>query len=144
MKLLFDASALLNIIRLHEHDAYEILQGNLTLSLTKYEVGNALWKETMLLKRISIEEALEAISLLDKILKIMSVADPLSGDTAFKLAYNLQITYYDASYILAAAEKNAKLVTDDAKLTRKIQENTSIITEILGKKLEISSSNKLC
>lgn len=65
MNLLFDASALLNIIRLYEHDAYEILKGNLTLSLTKYEIGNAVRKETILLKRISIEESIEAISLLD-------------------------------------------------------------------------------
>ena len=45
MKLLFDASALLNIIRLRKQDAYRLLKGNLTLSLTRYEVGNALWSK---------------------------------------------------------------------------------------------------
>lgn len=143
MTLLFDASALLNIIRLYGDGAYKMLKGNLTLSLTKYEIGNVLWKETILLKRVSVEEALEAISLLSKILKIMVIVDPSNNSITFKLAHDLQITYYDASYILAATERNAKLITDDTKLTRKIQENISTIIKILGEKLEILSSDKI-
>ena len=58
MKLVFDASALLNLIRNHGQDALEYLRGNYVLTLTPYEVGNALWKEAVLLNRVSIDEAL--------------------------------------------------------------------------------------
>ncbi|RLG90813.1 MAG: hypothetical protein DRO36_05420 [Candidatus Hecatellales archaeon] len=143
MRLLFDASALLNVIRLHKQDAYRLLKGNLTLSLTKYEVGNALWKEALLLKRVSINEALETISLLDKVLKTMETVNPSNPSLTLNLAYKLQTTYYDASYIAASTEKNAKLITDDTKLTRKVEEYMNTIHKILGRKPEISSSNKI-
>jgi len=143
MRLLFDASALLNTMRLYRHEAYKILKSNLILSLTRYEIGNALWKETLLLKRLSIEEALEAASLLDKVLRIMVTADPQNSSLTLKLAYGLQMTYYDASYIVASAENNARLITDDVKLTKKVQENTDIINGMLGKKIELSPSNKI-
>lgn len=143
MSLLFDASALLNIIKLHGDDVYRILKSNLTLSLTKYEIGNVLWKEALLLRRISIGEALEAIQLLENILKVMNIINPRSSDLVLKLAYELQITYYDSSYIVSAAENNAKLVTDDTKLIEKIQERKDIINDVLKKEVEVFSSNKI-
>lgn len=143
MSLLFDASAFLNMVRIYGREARRTLKGNLVLSFTKYEVGNALWKEVTLLKRISVEEALEAISLLDKVLKLMIVVDPSNSSAVFRLAHNLQVTYYDASYILAAIERGAKMVTDDVKLIGKIQENINIINGILGRKPEILSSDKI-
>ena len=143
MKLLFDASALLNIIRLRKQDAYRLLKGNFTLSLTKYEVGNALWKEALLLKRVNINEALETISLIDRVLKTMETVNPSNPSLTLNLAYKLQTTYYDASYIAASAEKNAKLITDDTKLTRKVEKYINTIHKILGRKPEISSSNKI-
>lgn len=38
----FDASALLNLIRFTGSNALDYLKGNYTLTLTPYEVGNAL------------------------------------------------------------------------------------------------------
>ncbi|MCX8183370.1 MAG: type II toxin-antitoxin system VapC family toxin [Crenarchaeota archaeon] len=143
MKLLYDASALLNVIRLRKQNAYRLLKDSLILRIAKYEVGNALWKETLLQKRISVEEAFETMILLDKVLKIMRIVDLSNNDLAFKLAHELQITYYDAAYIVASTENNAKLVTDDTKLTRKIQENIEVTTEILKKKPETLSSNEI-
>ncbi len=143
MKLLYDASALLNVIRLRKQDAYRLLKDSLILCLAKYEIGNALWKEALLQKRIGVEEAFETMVLLDKVLKIMRVVDISNNDLALKLAYDLQTTFYDASYIVASTENNAKLVTDDMKLARKIRENTSIMAEILKKKPETSSSDRI-
>ncbi|MBO3754596.1 MAG: type II toxin-antitoxin system VapC family toxin [Candidatus Brockarchaeota archaeon] len=143
MKLLYDASALLNVIRLRKQDAYRLLKDSLILCLAKYEIGNALWKEALLQRRISVEEAFETMVLLDKVLKIMRVVDLSNNDLALKLAYDLQTTFYDASYIVASTENNAKLVTDDMKLARKIRENTSIMAEILKKKPETSSSDRI-
>jgi len=121
MRLLFDSSALLNIIRERKQNAYGLLKGNLTLSLTKHEIGNALWKETLLLGRISFEEASEALSLLDKDLEIMEIVYPKRSNLAFRLAFDLQVTYYDASYVAASIENYAKLVTSDVKLARRIE-----------------------
>ncbi|MEM4675694.1 MAG: PIN domain nuclease, partial [Nitrososphaerota archaeon] len=62
MRFLFDASAILNSIRYHREDIVDFIEGNecYTLSLAQYEVGNALWKEAYLLKRISVNDALKA------------------------------------------------------------------------------------
>ncbi|MEL9940845.1 MAG: hypothetical protein QW348_08495 [Ignisphaera sp.] len=51
MKLLFNASALLNILR---------IPGEKTL--TPYEIGNTLWKEATLLNRISLEETTQLLN----------------------------------------------------------------------------------
>lgn len=139
MKLLYDASALLNTIRLHGRDAYELLKSHLVLSLTKYEIGNALWREVSLLKRINSEEALEVIALIDDVLKVMGVVDPLDSALVFKLACKLQITYYEASYVTASIENDAKLITDDAKLMRKMQDGMETSTKVLGKKPNVLS-----
>lgn len=143
MKLLYDASALLNVIRLRRKNAYRLLKDALILHLTKYEIGNALWKESLLQKRVSVEEALETMILLGRVLKIMSAVDLLNDDLAFKLAYGLQITYYDASYIVASMENNATLVTDDMKLARKMRDKIDTATGILKKKPETLSSDEI-
>ena len=46
MKFLFDASSLFQVIKsVSEDGALRVLDENCILELTKYEVGNALWKE---------------------------------------------------------------------------------------------------
>ena len=142
MNYLYDSSALLNTIRLHKQDAYEVLKDSLTLSLAKYEIGNVLWKEALLQKRISIQEAFETILLFNSVLKIMRIVDPSDSGMVLKLAYELRVTFYDASYVVASIENNAKLITDDEKLARKIRENADVIVKILGEKPEVLSSNK--
>jgi predicted nucleic acid-binding protein len=143
MKLLFDASALLNTIRRCKEDAYSILRGNLTLSLARYEVGNALWKEALLLKRLSVDEAVEVASLLDKALTVMEMVEPLTTALTLKLAYELQVTYYDASYMVASIENQAKLITDDKQLIKRIKECIEVASKTLGRRLEISSSDEI-
>jgi predicted nucleic acid-binding protein len=143
MKLLFDASALLNIIRRCKEDAHNILKGNLTLSLARYEVGNALWKEVLLLKRLSVDEAVEVTSLLDKVLNIMITVEPLTTALTLKLAYELQVTYYDASYVVASVENQAMLITDDEQLIRRVKECIEVASKTLGRGPEISSSDKI-
>jgi predicted nucleic acid-binding protein len=143
MRLLFDSSALLNIIRVRKQDAYGLLKGNLTLSLAKYEIGNALWKEALLLGRISLEEALEALSLLDRVLEIMEMVYPKRSDLTFRLAFDLQVTYYDASYVVASIENDAKLITSDVKLARRIGEKIDTVNKVLGREPEILLSDEI-
>lgn len=64
------------------------------------------------------QHALETIFLLDTVLKIMETADPLDSALTFKLAYEHQTTYYDASYIALAKKENLMLVTEDTKLRK--------------------------
>jgi predicted nucleic acid-binding protein len=74
---------------------------------------------------------------------MMAVIDPLDSGVVLKLAYELQVTYYDASYIVASAENNARLVIDDVKLARRLQENIDTTARILGRKLEVLSSGEI-
>ena len=53
MKFLFDASSMVHVIKnCEEEKALRLLNDSCVLDLTKYEVGNALWKEHVLHKAI--------------------------------------------------------------------------------------------
>ncbi|MEM3964892.1 MAG: type II toxin-antitoxin system VapC family toxin, partial [Thermofilaceae archaeon] len=95
--------------------------------------------EAVLQGRISVEEALEVMLLMGRILEAMKTVDLKGVDQALELACKLRVTFYDASYLVATAENDAVLVTDDAKLRRKIQ-NSSTVTRILKKRPVVSSS----
>ncbi len=77
MRILFDASALLNIIRTLGDKSLSYIREGYKLTLTQYEIGNALWKEATLLKRISVSEALTLLKFLSIICEKYLVAiDP--------------------------------------------------------------------
>lgn len=50
MMFQFDSSAILNITRHYGREARKMLMDNLTPPHARYEIGNALRKETILLK----------------------------------------------------------------------------------------------
>jgi predicted nucleic acid-binding protein len=85
-------------------------------SLTEYEVGNVLWRETQQKKlknprRIATIFS-EAIRPLRKI-ELDSIADVLV------IAIERNLTFYDASYAYIAEKQNMKLVTQDTDLLKK-------------------------
>lgn len=144
MKFVFDASALLNLIRLAGSDAFNYLNGNYISSLTLYGVGNALWREAALLSRISVGETYSLLELINNMCKILNnIVNPRDNLVTLKLACELKITYYDASYIVASHELDAALVTDDEKLRKKIRLGEKIISRILGKMVNIYSTKEL-
>ncbi len=143
MKFVFDSSALLNIVRILGADAVDYLRGNYILTLTLYEVGNALWKETTLLRRISAEEAIKLLNLISDTCKILNITAPEDPLKALRLACTLKITYYDSAYITVAYEQNATLVTDDRKLREKIRREGEVVVKILGGKVNAISTNDL-
>lgn len=143
MSLLFDASALLNIIRSLGKGSIPLIKGNYVLTLTPYEVGNALWKEAMLLKRITVEEALQLLSIINSVLTLLNIVELQDRELTLKVACTLNITYYDAAYIVTAYKLNAELVTDDDKLRRKAEEHMKILKEILGGKIAIRASTEI-
>ena len=140
MKPLFDASALLNIIREHGSEALDIIEGGYLLTLTPYEIGNAIWKEAVLLNRIKVEEAKELLKQVSTIYKYMKIIDPGDQEKTLHIAAALRITYYDASYITAASELNTILVTDDSKLIKTLEKKEAKLNKILGKTLDTITS----
>lgn len=92
----------------------ETLNGKLELivpELAKYEIGNVL----LLKKKLSVEEAEFSIqALYNYPIQFISESEELAHET-YKLAANLGITYYDASFLALAKQYDALLVTENVK-----------------------------
>ncbi len=143
MKLLFDASALLNIVRELGPEAIKHLRGSYILTLTPYEVGNALLKESLLLRRITVEEALTLLSIAKDLGRVVRAVEPSDTGLVLRLAHELRATFHDSSYVATASELEAILVTDDEDLRRKVRERGEIITKILGRVVTTLSSRDI-
>jgi len=123
-KLLFDANAIYNLFRENPDDALDILSEGSTIHLAYYELGNALWRECFLLKRISIEEAEKSLCFMYEILERMQIAsiDIESGRLVLDAACKFNLTFYDSAYLTQAKKSNKPLVTDDKKLAKVAQQ----------------------
>ena len=134
-QLLFDANAIYRLIRDCPEKALDKLIEGTTISLAYYELGNALWREAHLLKRISIEEAQKSLSLMYAMLARMQVVkvDDEQGIEILQTAHKCNLTFYDSAYLVEAKKTSKILVTDDNKLAK--------AAEILG--VETLSSNIL-
>lgn len=119
MKYLIDASAVVEIIKgLEEDKALRLLSENWILDLTKYEVGNAIWKERVLQKAIQEDEFQEFLNLFRSVLARTNAltVDEKTLLEVGQIASKEKITFYDASYVTIAEARNLTLVTEDAKL----------------------------
>jgi predicted nucleic acid-binding protein len=128
-QLLFDSNAIYKLIRELPQGAVEKLVGGSTIYLAYYELGNALWRECHLLKRISIEEAEKSLDLMYSILACMQVSslDNETGSEVLNSANKFNLTFYDTAYLIEAKKSGKTLVTDDIKLA-KVAENLDIKT----------------
>jgi predicted nucleic acid-binding protein len=121
MKYLVDASSVFVILRsLEEERALRLLSENCLLDLTKYEVGNALWKEHRLHRAIQQKEVEEFLDLFREVLsrtKIL-IVDPDDLSKVAGIAIDEMMSFYDASYIIAAKDRNLTLVSEDTQLTK--------------------------
>lgn len=88
-----------------------------------YEAGNSLWKLALLTRTISVDDSLEALELFLEILRRGYVKvvrfDELDLLKVARLSIWEGITFYDASYIVAAEKARAILVTEDRELREK-------------------------
>ena len=122
--LLFDASSILTLVRELRGDAADKLLEGSTISLAYYEVGNALWRECFLLKRISREEAQSLLRAMYSIIGEMEVTSLESedeGNAILDAACRFNITFYDSAYLAQASKSKSTLVTDDKKLAKTAQ-----------------------
>ena len=128
-QLLFDSNVIYKLIRELPQDAVEKLVKGTTIYLAYYELGNALWRECLLLKRISIEEAKKSLNLMYSILERMQIAslDNATGSEVLDTAYKFNLTFYDSAYLIEAKKSDKILVSDDIKLS-KAAENLGIKT----------------
>ena len=118
-KLLFDASSVIYALKLRSLKA---LYDNYIQWLTIYEVINALWKEAVLIKAISPQEASEIVKLFTKTLDFMKILSPHPyEDEILSTARELSITAYDAAYIVLAEKNGLILVTEDKRLRAKAE-----------------------
>lgn len=117
MSCLFDSSTIFKAVK---ENAVEVLAGNFTLDLTRYELGNILWKEHALHKRISREELKRLAKLIKDVLNLMeTLTISCHEEEILTIAERLKITFYDASYIYHAKNKKTSLATEDTQLMDK-------------------------
>jgi len=119
--LLFDASSILMLVRELKGKASDKLLEESTIPLVYYELGNAVWRESFLLKKINQEEAKHLLRSLYAIvgqMELLSLEDEDEGNTILDLACNHSLTFYDSAYLAQASKSNKTLVTDDKKLSK--------------------------
>lgn len=126
MKYLFDSSA---IFRAFKENKIEILTGNFTLELARYELGNILWKDCVLQAKISEQQSKQLASAVKRTLALMDVMGiGGSEEGILETAINHRITFYDASFVYSAKQKELTLVTEDSRLIKKVASATNILT----------------
>ena len=105
----------------------ELLGGNYTVFLAKLELGNIVWKEVLLHKRINREEGLRLLSFISKVLNTMNLEDVNCKETE-EIAMDYGITFYDASYVWLARKLDLPLVTEDNKLRKAVERELKVLS----------------
>jgi predicted nucleic acid-binding protein len=118
MKHLFDSSAIFKAIK---ENKIEILVGNYTLELARYELGNILWKNFALQTKVTEEEIKVLAKIIKQTLKTMEIIQiSCNEQEILQTAAKLKITFYDASYAYYANIKNLTFITEDSQLLKKL------------------------
>ena len=114
MKYLLDTSTIAVLLARYKEKALDILKKCATLDLAFYELGNIIWKEYALFKRITLEEALsrasEAYTIIQT-MKVYSITKPEEYREIMSTAVTLKITFYDSAFLTISKINNFKLVT---------------------------------
>lgn len=122
MKYLLDSSAIILILKWLKEKSIEALEGQATLNLAYYEINNVIWKQCMIEGSIDLKEAINMAREIAEILGIMSIEELKSAEEigeAMKYAIEQKLTFYDASYLQKAKNKNYILITEDKELLKK-------------------------
>jgi predicted nucleic acid-binding protein len=118
MKYLFDSSAIFRAIK---ENKIEVLAGNYTLELARFELGNIIWKEIALKAIVSEQESKMMAKTVNHTLSLMDIIGIIgSEEEILDFAVQLKITFYDASYAYLAKAKDLRLITEDSRLIKKI------------------------
>ncbi|MBS7623066.1 type II toxin-antitoxin system VapC family toxin [Candidatus Bathyarchaeota archaeon] len=125
MSYILDSSAIFKTIK--EGDV-ETLLGNHTIDLARYELGNTVWKQHVLHKKLSNDESRRLVRLIKEVLSIMEVSGiGCREEEILSIAQELHLTFYDSSYVLYSKEKNLPLVTEDETITEKAKPHIKVL-----------------
>jgi predicted nucleic acid-binding protein len=111
----------------------DLLTGNYTLELARYELGSIIWKDYFLQARISKEESRMIAKTVKHTLNLMDVLQiTCSEEEVLETAKQLKIPFYDASYAYFAKAKEMRLITEDSRLMKKMIPiiNVSMLNDI--------------
>jgi predicted nucleic acid-binding protein len=127
MKNLFDSSAIFRAIK---ENRIEVLTGNFTLDLARYELGNIIWKDTIILQAtISEQDSKKMARVIKRTLTIMDILGIAgSEEEILETAIQHKITFYYASYVYFAKAKELRLITEDLRLIKKITPTMNVST----------------
>ncbi len=121
MKYLFDSSAIFSALL----DGGAQAINNYTLDLARYELGNIIWKEFNLHKRLSNVQKDGLIRLVPRIMSDMKVLNVAGRENeVLGIASRFKLSFYDASFVYCAKETGLGLVTQDIKLINKTKDST--------------------
>ncbi|MGC8831509.1 MAG: type II toxin-antitoxin system VapC family toxin [Thermoproteota archaeon] len=95
------------------------------LDLTRYELGNIVWKEHRLGHVKNWERTMEQWSKIIGELPAYSIGTESLREVE-KIAVERNASFYDASYVYAAESRSLKLVTEDEDLLKKCRNAISL------------------
>jgi len=124
MNYLLDANAFLDLIKRRK----TLIKGQYILDLTMYEVSNAIWKEVVLFKTLTKDEAVTLMNEITNIvqkLNIIRIQDDL--DKIMEIAIKERLTFYDAAYLYFAKKYQLILVTNDKKLYNAAKDKIKVL-----------------
>ena len=137
LEAMLDASALYPLLKRLDEKAASLLTKLAILDLTKYELGNAIWKEYKLGLLKNWENPIVLWSKIMEEMPTYRIEMQHLRDIE-KIAVERDLTFYDASYIYMAETQNLKLITEDEELLSKC-ENSLPLNEFLK---SLSSTEK--
>ncbi|MGA8857361.1 MAG: type II toxin-antitoxin system VapC family toxin [Candidatus Bathyarchaeia archaeon] len=128
MPLLFDASAIINLIMRGSGKVLSSTRNGSVLDLTQYEIGNAVWRLCALEKKLTSEEASTLLGTATDLQEQLGRVpfQELDANRILEIAISDKLTFYDASYVVGAELKRMTLVTDDAELREVARKYVSV------------------
>ena len=122
--MIFDASSIFVAVKSKK---LTVLKNGVTVSLARYELGNAVWKEVFSHKTLSVDEGIKLLNVLMKAIDQLEVKEP-DPTKVLETACKYGITFYDASYVQLAIDSSNALVTEDDKLRKKVSKDVKVLS----------------
>ncbi len=129
-EVIIDASALYPLLKAKGREVASYLKKLAVLDLTKYEIGNAIWKEH---KIGVVKDWRRLIRLWDEVLSALKTYSIAKVEEVESLVVERNISFYDASYVQLAESLDVNLVTEDEELLRSCKKAISL-KEFLSKR----------
>jgi len=117
VEAILDTSALYPLLKMAGRESVHVLMKTAILDLTKYELGNAVWREFKSGLIGNWEELME--SWLDLLMELRTLSIGGKIKDVMKVAVERDLTFYDASYVYLAETLNIKLITEDREILAK-------------------------